>query len=177
MAEVGVFVHWRRYCYGAGRSVYLDGQDPWADQEEILRFVTHQAYNSHCDYSAICDMLSAIQVEHLRAGLPDPLTDKPLAGISMKDIAEMRQIEHGPEDCGTSFNPRRTGFPVGGGGSHAGGAQGQKPGARGGSPRGSVRTEAASGDAPQNHGKSEGKPPDLSHQAFAAHGLWAPSTL
>ena len=47
MAEVGVFVHWRRYCYGAGRSVYLDGQDPWADQEEILRFVTHQAYNSH----------------------------------------------------------------------------------------------------------------------------------
>ena len=26
----------------------------------------------------------------------------------------MRQIEHGPGDCGTSFHLRRTGFPVGG---------------------------------------------------------------
>ena len=53
-----------------------------------------------------------------------------------------------------------------GGGSLARGAQGQKHGARGGSPRGSIGTEAATGDAQQNQGKSEGEPPALSHQAF-----------
>ena len=35
-------------------------------------------------------MLDAIQDEHLRVGLPNPLTGKPLVKIAMRDISEMR---------------------------------------------------------------------------------------
>ena len=85
MAEEDVFVHWRCYCRGVRRSVYLDGQGPWADKEEILRFLAHKAFITYCDYPAICDMLDAIRDEHLRMGLPNPLTDKPLVKIAMED--------------------------------------------------------------------------------------------
>ena len=90
MAEEDVFVHWRCYRYGAGRSLYLDGRDPWADQEEILRFVAHKAYNVGYDHAAICDMLCAIRDEHLRAGLPNPLRDMPLVRRAILEIAENR---------------------------------------------------------------------------------------
>ena len=90
MAEEDVSVHWKCYCYTAERSLYLDGRDPWADQEEILRFVAHKAYNVGYDYSAICDMLCAIRDEHRLAGLPNPLRDKPLVRRAMQEISEMQ---------------------------------------------------------------------------------------
>ena len=74
-----------------GGLFYLDGQGPWADKEEILRFLAHKAFITYCDYPAICDMLDAIRDEHLRMGLPNPLTDKPLVKIAMEDISEMRR--------------------------------------------------------------------------------------
>ena len=70
MAEEDVFVNWKCYRYGARRSLYLDGRDPGADQQEILGFVAHKAYSAGYDYSAICDMRCAIRDEHHRAGLP-----------------------------------------------------------------------------------------------------------
>ena len=49
-----------------------------------------KAFNSYYDYPAICDMLGAIRDEHLCVGLSNPLTDKPLVKIAMKDISERR---------------------------------------------------------------------------------------
>ena len=69
----------------------MDGRDPEADQEKNLRFVDHKAFNSYCEYSAICVMLVAIRDEHLRAGLPNPLKDKPLVNIAMIDLSERRR--------------------------------------------------------------------------------------
>ena len=43
-ATVKSFEHWLCYRYGAGKSKYLDGRGPGADQEEFLRFVDHQAF-------------------------------------------------------------------------------------------------------------------------------------
>ena len=48
----------------------MNGRDPRADQEAILRFVDQKAFNSHCEYSAICGMLVAIRDKHLRAFFP-----------------------------------------------------------------------------------------------------------
>ena len=57
--------HWLCYRYGARESAYLDDRGPGADQEGILRFVEHKAFNSHYENSAICDMLVAIRGKHL----------------------------------------------------------------------------------------------------------------
>ena len=69
----------------------MDGQDPWADQEEILGFLAHKAFNTHYYYPAIFGMLDAIRDEHLRVGLPNLLTNKPLVKIAMGDTSEMRR--------------------------------------------------------------------------------------
>ena len=90
MPEEDVVVHWRCYCYGAQRYLYLDGRGPWADQEEILRFVAHKAYNAGYDHTAICDMLCAIRDEHHLAGLHNPLRDMPRVRRAMKEISERR---------------------------------------------------------------------------------------
>ena len=46
-ATIGSFKHWLCYRYGAGKPVFLDGRDPGADQEGVLRFVDHRAFNSY----------------------------------------------------------------------------------------------------------------------------------
>ena len=128
-ATIEGFRPWAYFRFGQAKSVYMNGQDNGADQEEILKFVDHQACNSYYEYPDICDMLGAIRDRHLRAGYPGPLKDKLLVKGAMIDlsegrrkppawqrasmVAEMRQIERGPGNCGTSFHPRRTGFPVG----------------------------------------------------------------
>ena len=105
---------------GQAKSIYIDGRDHGADQEEIPRFVDHQARDSYYEYPDICGMLGAIRDRHLRAGHPFPLKDKPLVNAAMIGLsegrrkppawqrasvtAEMRQIERGPGDCGTSFH-------------------------------------------------------------------------
>ena len=76
---------------GQAKLVYMDGRDHGADQEEILRFVDHQACNSYYEYSDICDMLVAIRDMHLRAGYPGPLKDKPLVNVAMIDLSERRR--------------------------------------------------------------------------------------
>ena len=90
-ATIEPFKHGSRYCYGARRPVYLDSRDPEADQEGILRSVGHKAFNPYSKYSAICGMPVAIREEHLRAGFPNPLKDKPLVYIAMVGPSERRR--------------------------------------------------------------------------------------
>ena len=88
---IGPFKHWLCYCYGARTPVYLNGRDPEADQEVTQRLVDHKASNSYYEYSAICVVLVAIRDEHLRAGFPNPLKDKPLVNTAMVDLSERRR--------------------------------------------------------------------------------------
>ena len=75
---------------GQQKPLFLDGQDPGADQEEILGFVAHKALNSHFAHSTIHVMLYALRFKHLMARYPDPLENKPLVKIAMKGVSRLQ---------------------------------------------------------------------------------------
>ena len=70
----------------------MDGRGPEADQEKILRFVDHKAFNLNYEHSVIYDMPVVIRDKHLRAGLPDgPPKVKQLVNIAIIDLSETRR--------------------------------------------------------------------------------------
>ena len=70
------FSHWQRWRAVRSQPLFLTGNYPGEDEEELLSFVAHKSLTMNYAYSAILEMLYAVRYEHLMDGWPDPLQDK-----------------------------------------------------------------------------------------------------
>ena len=90
------FRHWQLWREVRGQPLFLTGNNPGEDEEELLRFVAHKAITMNYAYSAIRVMLSTLRHVHLMEWWPDPLQDKVRL---VKDLGSLRHNElvHGTQ--------------------------------------------------------------------------------
>ena len=76
-----------------GLPLYLTGKDPREEEEkeeELIKFVAHKALTMHYACSTIHVMLYALRHVHLLEWWPDPLKDKVVLKMAMKEISRLQ---------------------------------------------------------------------------------------
>lgn len=86
------FRHWKKWraCGPPEQGLYLDGRDPVADEEELLKFVFWMGVTLGYQYSTVHVTLYAIRYMHIMQGVNDVLKDKPrlaLAKLGLKRLS------------------------------------------------------------------------------------------
>ena len=79
-----------------GQPLFLTGNNPGEDEEELLRFVAHKAITMNYAYSTIRVMLSTLRHVHLMEWWPDPLQDKVRLDKGMESLRRNEFVHGAP---------------------------------------------------------------------------------